>query len=93
MHIISSRSLREFWLIHPGSTNSLLHWHTTLEHAEAADFSALKTVFNTVDWVGGLVVFDIGGNKYRIIADVVFRSQTVFIKYVFTHKEYDSWKP
>lgn len=93
MHIISKRSLREFWLIHPGSANSLLHWHTTLEHAQAADFSALKAVFNAVDWVDGYVVFDVGGNKYYIIADVVFRSQTVFIKYVFTHKEYDSWKP
>ena len=93
MHIISKRSLREFWTIHPTSTNPLLHWHTTLEHAHATDFSALKAVFNTVDWVSGYVVFNVGGNKYRIIADVVFRSQTVFIKHVFTHKEYDSWKP
>lgn len=93
MHIISKRRLREFWTIHPGSINALLHWHTTLEHAQATDFSTLKTVFNTVDWVSGYVVFDVGGNKYRIVADVVFRSQTVFIKYIFTHKEYDSWKP
>lgn len=93
MHIISKRSLREFWATHPASTNALLQWHTTLEHAQAANFSALKAVFNTVDWASGYVVFNVGGNKYRIITDVVFRSQTVFIKYVFTHKEYDSWQP
>lgn len=93
MHIISKRRLRDFWTIHPGSTNALLHWHTTLARAQAPDFSALKAVFNTVDWVSGYVVFDVGGDKYRVIADVVFRSQTVFIKHIFTHKEYDSWKP
>lgn len=93
MHIISKRLLRESWVIHPLSTQALLHWHTTLAHTEAADFSTLRTAFNTVDWVSGYVVFNVGGNKYRIIADVVFRTQTVFIKHVFTHKEYDSWQP
>jgi len=45
------------------------------------------------DWVQGYVVFDIGGNKYRIIADVVFQAQQVYIKHVFTHKEYERWTP
>lgn len=93
MHIISKQALREFWAHHPGSANALAHWHTTLMHARAADFPMLKRVFNTVDWVNGYVVFNVGGNKYRIVADVMFRSQTVFIKHVFTHKEYDSWQP
>ncbi len=93
MHVISKRPLRAFWTTHPAATSALLHWHTTLEHAQATDFPALKAVFNTVDWVDGYAVFNVGGNKYRIIAEVVFRSQTVFIKHLFTHKEYDSWKP
>ena len=38
-------------------------------------------------------LFQRRGNKYRIVADIMFRSQTVFIKHVFTHKEYDSWQP
>jgi len=62
-------------------------------HANAGDFSALKRVFNSVDWVKGYIVFDVGGNKYRVVTDVVFRSQTVFIKHVFTHGEYNLWKP
>lgn len=93
MHIISKRTLREFWAIHPPSINALMHWHTTLDFAQANDFAALRSTFNTVDRVGGYVVFNVGGDKYRIITDVVFRTQTVFIKHVFTHKEYDSWIP
>lgn len=93
MHIISKRCLREFWAVHPGAATTLLRWHTTLAHARATDLSALKAIFNTVDRVNGYIIFNVGGNKYRVIADVVFRTQTVFIKHVFTHKEYDSWKP
>lgn len=93
MHVIFKRSLRGFWADHPEAANPMLHWHTALEHARAISFAELKTVFNTVDWVKGYVVFDVGGNKYRIVTDVVFRTQTVFIKHIFTHKEYDSWKP
>lgn len=93
MHIISKQQLRQFWAIHPHSTNALLHWHTVLTHTRATEFSALKAVFNSVDWVQGYAVFNVGGNKYRVITDIVFRSQTVFIKHVFTHKEYDLWKP
>ena len=93
MHIISKRSLRDFWAIHPESASALLHWHNVLERALAADFAALKTTFNTVDWVKGYVVFDVGGNKYRVIARIVFTTQTVYIKHVLTHREYDAWKP
>lgn len=93
MHIISKPPLRAFWSRHPDAARPLLQWHTVLEHADAKDFSGLKRTFNTVDWAGGYVIFNVGGNKYRIVADVVFRTQTIFIKYVFTHKEYDSWKP
>ena len=93
MHIISKRSLRDFWTIHPEAASALLHWHNVLAHAQATDFASLKAVFNTADWVSGYVVFDVGGNKYRIVADIVFRTQTVYVKHVFTHKEYDSWQP
>jgi mRNA interferase HigB len=93
VHIISKRSLREFWSIHPESTGPLLHWHTVLQHTQATSFAELRTVFNSVDWVSGYVVFNVGGNNYRVVGDVVFRTQTVFVKHVFTHKEYDSWKP
>lgn len=50
-------------------------------------------MFNSVDLVNPYTVFDVGGNKYRVITRVSYLHQTVHIKYVFTHKEYDKWKP
>lgn len=49
---------------------------------------------NTADFVGDLVVFDIGGNKYRLIAFVHYRQRAVYIKHILTHREYDkgAWK-
>jgi len=93
MHIISKKILREFWWRHPQAQSPLVLWHTTLQHCDAQSFAELKMTFGTIDWVGGFVVFDIGGNKYRLIADVVFSAQLVFVKQVYTHKEYEQWKP
>ena len=93
MHIIAKPMLRAFWARHPDAEDPLIRWHMTLQHCNASDFNALKQTFGSADWVRGYVVFDIGGNKYRLVADVVFRSQTVFVKQVMTHAEYDQWKP
>ena len=46
---------------------------------------------NATDRVGDFYVFDIGGNKYRVIAAIHFNRQMLFIRYVFTHAEYDQW--
>jgi len=59
----------------------------------AQSLAQLKQTFAAADWVKGFVVFDIGGNKYRLIADVLFNAQCVYVKTVFTHKEYEQWKP
>lgn len=93
MHIIAKRTLREFWSRHPKAEAPLQRWHTELEKTAPKSFAELKAIFGSADWVEGYVVFDIGGNKYRLVADVVFVSQTVFIKHVMTHAEYDKWKP
>jgi len=51
-------------------------------------------MFNTADFVGELTVFDIGGNKYRLIAFVHYRRRAVYIKWILTYKEDDkgAWK-
>jgi mRNA interferase HigB len=55
----------------------------------------VKQSFNTADFVAPFVVFDIGGNKYRLIAEIVFRRRVLFIRAIMTHKEYEkgAWKP
>ena len=65
-----------------------------IEKNRFANWAELKAVFNTVDKVGELAVFDIGGNKYRLIAYIRFGKQIVYIKAVLTHRDYDKgiWK-
>ena len=59
------------------------------------NWAELKTAFPSADKVGELIVFDIGGNKFRLIAFVRFTKQIVYIKAVLTHQEYEdgAWKP
>jgi len=51
-------------------------------------------VFGSADWVKPYVIFNMNGNKFRLIAEVNYRSQTLFIRYILTHQEYvkGKWK-
>ena len=95
MHIIAKRTLRTFWKQHPASQSSLNRWHRIVNRSHFQNFAELRATFPSADFVDGLIVFNISGNNYRLIVDIVFRSQTVFIKHILTHKEYDrgAWKP
>jgi mRNA interferase HigB len=64
-----------------------------MESTQFENFAELKAAFNSVDKVGIFYVFNIGGNKYRLITAIHFNTKMVFIRSVFTHKEYDKWKP
>ena len=93
MWVISNKHLVEFSLVHADAEIPLQTWHKLLEVDVYASFADLKVAFNAVDKVGDFYVFDIGGNKYRLIAAIHFNRQMLFIRHVFTHKEYDKWKP
>ena len=93
MRLISNKALVDFSSRHPESALPLQAWRKIVEASNFANFAALKNAFNAADKVGAYVVFDIGGNKYRLITAVHFNRQLVFIRHVFTHKEYDKWKP
>lgn len=94
MRIISNRALREFAAVHPQAATPLQGWRRVIEKNRFANWTELKTAFNSVDKVGDLTVFDIGGNKYRLIAWIRFEKQIVYIKTVLTHHDYDegAWK-
>jgi mRNA interferase HigB len=70
MHIISRKALREFWDRHPDSQSPLSRWYTIVRKTDFKDFDELRTTFPSADWVEGLIVFNIGGNKYRLIAAI-----------------------
>ncbi|WP_227438392.1 type II toxin-antitoxin system HigB family toxin [Methylobacterium sp. W2] len=92
MRVISNKSLVAFAASHAASATPLQAWRKIVETNGFANFSELKKTFNTVDKVRGYYVFDMGGNKYRLIAAIHFDTQKLFVWYVFTHKEYDAWK-
>ena len=94
MKIISNRALRAFAGQHPQAQGPLQGWRRVIEKNRFDTWAALKAAFNTVDKVGDLVVFNVGGNKYRLIAHIRFEKQIVYIKAVLTHTEYDrgAWK-
>ena len=94
MRIISNRALRSFAADHPHAAGALQGWRRVIEKNHFPNWAALKSAFNSVDRVGELVVFNIGGNKYRVVAYLRFEKQSLYIKAVLTHEDYDkgAWK-
>lgn len=93
MRLISNKALREFSVHHPESDIPLQAWRKLIEHSAPRNHADLKRLTNSVDRVGDYYIFDVGGNKYRIVAAIHFDRQTLFIRHVFTHSEYDNWRP
>jgi mRNA interferase HigB len=99
MRVISMRRLREFWERHPDAQMPLKSWFKVAEKANWTDFQSLRATFANASGVPldcGItaIVFNIAGNKYRLIARVEYRYHAVYVKMVLTHREYDSskWK-
>jgi len=94
MKIIGNSALRAFAAEHPQAEAPLQGWRRVIEKNRFANWADLKAAFNAVDKVGPWVVFDIGGNKYRLITYIRLEKQIVYIKAVLTHRDYDqgAWK-
>ena len=94
MHIITRKRLNEFAESHPTVGSALAHWYKTLKKNNFADFVQLRRAFPHADQVGGLTVFNVAGNKARLIAAIHYNRRKVYIRAVLTHAEYDvgKWK-
>lgn len=94
MKVISNSALRVFAALHPKADEALQGWRRVIEKNRFGNWAELKMAFRTIDKVGELTVFDIGGNKYRLIAYIRFEKQIVYMKAVLTHRDYDKggWK-
>lgn len=88
MHIITKKRVAEAKEFYPEYESSLDGWLRIMKNNEFKSFSDLKTTFNTVDKVGHLYVFNIGGNKLRLIASIHFDRQKLYIRNILTYKEY-----
>ena len=94
MHVISRKTLREFWEQHPDSESPLFRWFKLMENTDFTSFEDLRTTFPAADKVGDLIVFNIAGNKYRLIVAIHFNRGRVYVRHVLTHQEYNrgAWK-
>ena len=92
MHIITRKRLNEYAAKHPTSTSGLAHWYRALRMINPANFAELRLLFPYADQVAGLTVFNIGGNKARLIAAIHYNRRKVYIRSVLTHAEYDAGK-
>jgi mRNA interferase HigB len=94
MHVVSHKSIRIFCDEHPHARNAMERWYRVAKRATWSSFAEVKRSFNTADFVAPHIVFDIGGNKYRLIAEMNFRRRVLFIRGIMTHQEYvkGEWK-
>ncbi len=91
MVVISYRVIREFSAKHHDTTDALNNWYTIAEKSDWANFNEIREIFNSVDAAGNdRYVFNIRGNKYRLIALIQFNIRTVYILFIGTHEAYNS---
>ena len=91
MRVISNKRLVEFAALHPRAAVPLKQWRRAIEANGFAHFAEIKAMFGSVDRVDELCVFDIGGNKFRLIAAIHFDRSVLYVRHIFTHAEYDRW--
>lgn len=94
MRVITNRRLLDFAALYPDAATPLQSWRKIMEIKACQNFGDLRLSFRGVDKVGYLYIFNIAGNKYRLIAYLHFDRQLCYIKHVLTHTEYDreGWK-
>ena len=90
MRIIAKRTLREFWERHPDSERALSKWYKEVEQADWSIPTQIRDDFPDASFVGGnRVVFNIRGNRFRLVAWISYRWRTVYVKWIGTHADYD----
>lgn len=88
--ILSFSTLRKFWQKYPDTEEALKSWYEFVEEVEWDTPGDVKKTFRNASILKkGRVVFNIRGNKYRIVTEINYRKKWVFVRFVGTHKEYD----
>ena len=94
MHLITRKRLNEFAEKYPETKTALAQWYYLAKHNNFSNLAELRAIFSSADLVGKLTVFNIGGNKVRLIAAIHYNRRKIYIRAVLTHAEYDEgrWK-
>src|SRR4051794_292901 len=92
---VELRTLRRFWERHPQAETPIRLWYALASKAVRSGPADIKTQFGgSVDFVSdNRAVFDIGGNKYRLVVHIAYRYKRILVKFVGTHAEYDRIDP
>lgn len=89
MHVISKRRLAVFWRVRQDAEAPLRAWLTMMRGARYSNPHELKQVFPTVDFLGsGLAVFNIRGNRYRLVVTIRYEMGRVYVRNILTHGQY-----
>lgn len=94
MHVITRRKLLEFVSDHQDAEAALDTWYRTASRATWKTFDELRRTYPQADYVAPYTVFNVRGNHYRLIAEIYYDDQTLLVRHVLTHVEYDegAWK-
>lgn len=94
VRIISKAAITEFSKTHKDALEPLLYWHSITKRAAWRHLADVRADFPHADAVGIFTVFNISGNKYRLVSVIKYRWQIVYIRHILTHAEYDKgrWK-
>jgi mRNA interferase HigB len=94
MRVIALRTLRQFWETHPQGREAeaaLRAWHVEAERADWADPADVKAQYRNASVLkNSRVVFNIAGNKFRLVVRVNYPYRVVYIRFLGTHREYDA---
>ena len=95
MNVVAKQALARFWSLHPSAQGPLTAWYVLASKTSWRTPQDVKSQFGShVDFVGdNRAIFDIGGNKYRLIVRISYVYKTVLIKFLGTHAEYDRIDP
>jgi mRNA interferase HigB len=94
MRIIAKRTLRRFWETHPRGAEAktqLQVWHSTVKAANWANPADVKQTFGDASILkNSRVVFNISGNKFRLVVRINYAYRIVYVRFVGTHEEYEN---
>ncbi len=93
MRIIARKTLREFWekAAYADAEQPLKAWFREASKADWASPSAIKAAYRSASIVGdNRIVFNIAGNKYRLVVKVNYPYRVMYIRFVGTHRQYDA---
>lgn len=92
IRVISKRRLNEFWEKHPQAQTALLAWYRIAKARRWRSLADVRADFRHADSAGDWTVFNVGGNDFRLVVDIWYAGQIIYIKKVMTHAEYDKGK-